>query len=645
MASNTIISLAMLKVNIDQGSDYLGYLHPFVLQVLTDHDSSEPISDEAISRLIREQFGLEIPRRIVQIVLSRFYRLGYIKRVAGTYWVSESLPDPQLTSKQAEAKRHIDDVVHGLMEFSQERTSSPISSEENAVQAICSFLAEFNISYLSAYLRGTAIPTIEGSHPTDVVLISDYVQDLKLKDPERFESFLILLQGHMLANALMCPDLQTISSDFQEVTFYLDTPILIQRMGCEGEAKQSTARELISLVRKLKGKVAAFSHSRDELQNVLRRSADFLESPHGRGGIVFEARKNGTTKSDLLLLAAMIDEKLNEASIVLETTPRYIKTFQINQAVFEQVLENEVNYYYNPRAKDYDVNSVRSIFVIRGDNPASTLEGARAVFVTSNAGFAKAAWDYGQSHESSLDVSSVITDFSLANIAWLKSPIDATEIPTSLLLSFSYAALQPNSELLSKFLQEIEKLESEETYGERALQVLRSENSLVYSELMHLTLGEDASLTGATTKEIFERVSKEIRKEESEKLVLEQKSHEETQGALDTERTRKKQMISNIRQQCRRKARVGAWAFSVTIVILLIVGSLWEFFGRQNSLLSWVFVGGLIVYSLLAVVNSVTGTNVVNIHAWMKNWLLKQYLRKDAQRFGFNLKEFSVDSE
>lgn len=643
MSSNTIISLAMLKVNMDQGNDYLDYLRPFILQVLTDYDSSEPISDDTISRRIGEQFGLEIPRRVIQSVLSRFATIEYIRRVDGIYWITEGLPDPQLGPKRAEALRHINDVVHGLMEFSQAKTGSPIFGEVNAVNAICSFLAEFNISCLSAYLRGSAIPTIKGSHRTDVVLISDFVQDLRLNDPARFESFLILLQGHMLANALMCPDLRNLSNDFQDVTFYLDTPLLIQRMGCEGEAKRSAARELVSLVKKLKGKVAAFSHSRDELQNVLRRSADFLESPHGRGGIVFEARKNGTTKSDLLLLAAMIDEKLNEAGIVLEDTPRYVESFQIDQAVFEQVLENEVKYYYNPRAKDYDVNSVRSIYVIREDNAASNLEGSRAIFVTSNAGFAKAAWDYGQKYESSRDVSSVITDFSLANIAWLKSPMEAPDLPTAQLLAFSYAALQPSSELLTKFLLEIEKLEAEGAINERALQVLRSDSSLVYSELMHLTLGEDAALTVKTPKDVYDRASQEIRKEESERLALEQRAHEETQEALDTEKTRRKQLVSRIRQQSRRNANGWAWVFSGTVIFLLLVGFLRQFLDRPNSPLSWVFAGGLIVYGLLSLGSSVTGANVVNIHACVRNWLLRWYLRKDAERFGIDLKELSVD--
>ena len=65
---------------------------------------------------------------------------------------------------------------------------------------------------------------------------------------------------------------------------------------------------------------------------------------------------------------------------------------------------------------------------IRANKPAPSIEKAGAVFVTSNASFARAAWEYGQQHGSSRDVSSVIASFSLANVAWLKAPVGAPSV-------------------------------------------------------------------------------------------------------------------------------------------------------------------------------------------------------------------------
>ena len=287
MATNTLTSLAILKVNIDQGKDYLDYLRPFIMQILVEQ-KPDPVTNSVISKHIRDRFGLEIPERTVQIVLKRISKRYSLKRDHGVYRITGDLPDPQITAKQSAAERHIATILGGLRQFSQD-TMHPISSDEVAIGAICTFLAEFDVTCLRAYLRGTAIPTLERAHRTDIVLVSEYVQHVQRNEPERFNSFLLLVQGHMLANALLCPDLHHALNSYQNVTFYLDTPLLVRRLGMEGEAKQSATRALIDLLSNLGGKIVAFSHSREELQRVLQGAANYLETSSGRGTIIKES--------------------------------------------------------------------------------------------------------------------------------------------------------------------------------------------------------------------------------------------------------------------------------------------------------------------------------------------------------------------
>ena len=141
MVTNTLTSLAILKVNIDQGKDYLDYLVPFILQTLVEHDPN-PITSSMVNRLILDDFGLEIPERTVEIVLRRISRRHPLKRESGTYRLTGDLPDPQIGSKRVEAERHIQAVLHGLREFSAE-TIHPLKSDEQAILTTCAFLAEF----------------------------------------------------------------------------------------------------------------------------------------------------------------------------------------------------------------------------------------------------------------------------------------------------------------------------------------------------------------------------------------------------------------------------------------------------------------------------------------------------------------------
>jgi hypothetical protein len=484
MSSATLTSLAMLKVNVDQGRDYLDYLRPFIFQVLVDHKPN-PVTDLVVRDHIRDDFGLEIPERAVHLVLKRIARRYPLKCEHGRYIITGELPNPGIAAAKADADRHIRAVVQGLRQFSIS-TARTIESDEEAVQAVCAFLSEFNIPCLRAYLRGTAIPHVVNHDNALIVLVSKYAIALQDNDPERFNSFMVVVKGHMLANALLCPDLQHAPKTYKGVTFYFDTPLLIHRIGIEGHAKKAAIANLISLLRNLGAKVAAFSHSRDELERVVRGAANFITSPDGRGGIVMEARRTNTTKSDLLIVAGKIDSLLAEADIEIARTPHYVREFEIDERAFEGALRDEV-VYHNPRATIDDINSVRSIYVLRSGNSPRSIEHARAVLVTSNSDFAKAAFVYGKNYEESREVSSVITDFSLANMAWLKAPLGSPEIPITEVMAYAYAALQPSNSLLDKYFLEIEKLELAGAITERDHQMLRI-SSIAQDELMNLLI-------------------------------------------------------------------------------------------------------------------------------------------------------------
>lgn len=634
MSSETLTSLAMLKVNVDQGKDYLDYLRPFILQVLVDQ-KPDPVTDRVVQGHLRTQFGLEIPDRAVQVVLKRLSRSHPLTKEAGVYRITGALPNPDIAAAKSNANRHIQAVVSGLMEFSK-GTAKPIATTEEAVTAICAFLAQFNIPCLRAYLRGTAIPTIEGDHHVHIVLVSEYVLHLQQSDPERFESFLIVVQGHMLANALLCPDLQSAPKTYKGVTFYLDTPLLVRRLGLEGEPRKAAIENLIGLLHNLGASVATFLHSRQELERVIKGAADHLDAPNGRGSIVLEARRSGRTRSDLLVLAGQIDEKLSEGGIEVKKTPRYIADFQIDETAFEKVLQDEVS-YFNPRAKEDDTNSVRSIYVLRAGIAPSKVENSKAVLVSSNSGFARAAFEYGQRHEESREVSSVITDFSLANMAWLKAPMGAPSLPTIEILAFSYAALQPSKELLSKYLTEIDKLEKQGKITERDHQLLRS-STLAQEELMRLTLGDEDALSEETVTETLRRVSTEIKKEETEKLSAEQIAHQKTQDDLVSARAERKKVQERLYWRCRRRARCWSWAISTCIAFLLL-GGIAAGVGLKSSspVFGWILIIGAALLTVAGAIDVFVGFSVKEMHTKLEERLRTWFLTREAQSTGLDL--------
>lgn len=634
MSTNTLTSLAILKVAVDKGSDYLDYLRPFVLHVLSDSDSTT-FTPAMVRTHIQNVFGLEVPTRTVAIVLRRLSRRHPIRRDHGAYQKTGKLPDTGLLGRRAHAERHIESIVHALRRFA-DGTPNALPTDDAAIAAICAFLAKFDITCLRAYLRQTAIPRLQGAHRSSIVLVSDFVERIQKTDPERFGSFVVLVQGHMLANALLCPDLQNAPNTYRRVAFYLDTPLIIRRLGLEGDATQSAVRELIALVGELGGKIAVYTHTCDEVNRVLRNAADYLDRPDGQGSVIFEARRRGTTKSDLILVAESIDDRLRARGISVVATPPYAQESQIDEAAFERVLDTRIN-YRNPNAKTYDINSVRSTYVLRGRGSARSVEKARAVFVTSNSALADAAWEYGQQHESSHDVSSVITDFALANIAWLKSPMKPSSVPTTQLLAFSYAALQPSDDLWTEYLREIDRLEQEGTISVRDHQLLRS-SPHVGRTLVGLTRGDPEAIAPGSVKDTLAVVTEEMNREGTARLDAEKAAHRATRKALDAGQDTLRDIVSNLRWQCRRWARWLANSCAVGLTIILVIGLLAGIgFGGYSQPLSLVVGGSSVVLIVVTLANLMFGSTVRNLHLFIVRrfyqWLVRKrgkWLRVDV---------------
>ena len=636
MTNETLTSLALLKVNIDQEKDYLDYLRPFVLQMLVE-ENPDLVTDQLVTTLIREHFGLVIPQRTVQVVLQRLAKQRLIKKTEGIYQMVGHLPESDFVQKRQEAERHINAVVNDFIEFSK-ILYNPTQSFDGAITSICAFLSNFDITCLRAYLRGTVIPSLDGSHEVEIVLVSKYVIHLQQSHPERFESFLRVVQGHMLANALLCPDLQHATKTYDGVVFYFDTPLLVRALGLEGSAKQDATIELIRLLGSLGGAMTTFDHSREELDGVLRGAAAKVDAQDGRGAIIAEARRRNTTRSDLLLLAGRIDEELGQLGIRIRGTPQYAKTFQIDETAFAQTLDDEVS-YFNERAKDYDINSVRSIYELRKGKWSPSIEKARAILVTSNAAFARAAWQYGQQHEISRDVSSVITDFSLANMAWLKAPMGAPLLPKVEILAYSYAALQPSNGLLNRFLAEIDKLESSEKISPRDHQLLRSDIR-VNNELMDLTMGDEAALTEQTITETLERITKEIKEEESSEIVKQKQAHDQTKTRLDELYEKNRRMLQTIYWRCYVRAKWSARVVSVIICALLLCGVLGGFGVSTNDpVLGWSIAGGNIVFLTWTFGNLVFGSTVLKTHNKIRHSLLAWSLKQEARIMKVNISD------
>lgn len=504
----TLTSLAILKVDIgEHHRNYLDYLGPFVLNILTVR-KPEVVTDEIIADLLGSQFGLKVPIKGIQHLLRHMVRQGHLKKESEVYFPTGTCPDVDLSAKQQEAAAQIQRVYTALCRFAPTVQPDFVWLDSDAAKAIVGFLGHFAVDCLRTYVFNTALPHVPESAPKDIYIVSRFLQNAHEHERFLFEDFIVLVKGQMYANALTCPDLQSLSQKFDRVTFYLDTPLVLNLLGLQGEGRKQAALELIALVRELRGSLAVFEHTVMEIKGVIHYSADHLDDTRITNLVLREIRSGGLSLADLIIFMDQLENRLGDNHIAIHPTPPYVYDVQIDQQAFEAALEEEIR-YHGDHALQYDINSIRSIYVRRRGRTPVRLEDCMAVLVTPNSAFAKVAFEQGRTHNSSREVSTVVTDYSLANVAWLKAPMKRPDLPEKETLALCYAALEPSKELFQKYVKTMDELREQNQISADDHAILRS-SPIAYRELMDFTLGDEEALTGRGMREIMDRVKRSL---------------------------------------------------------------------------------------------------------------------------------------
>ena len=254
-----------------------------------------------------------------------------------------------------------------------------------------------------------------------------------------------------------------------------------------------------------------------------------------------------------------------------------------------------------------------------------------SVLVTSNSSFAAAAWAYGEKYLASRHVSTVISDFSLANMAWLKTPVEAADVPITQILAFSYAALRPPDVLWQKYLAEIDRLQEDGTISQQQHILLRS-HELASRELVHLTLGEDAALKQETIKAAVDRVTGQFTKEADERLRKERERHQDTLEALKAERNRGQRTKEKVCRWSRNLAGVVSYTISGLIVITLVCGMIGGLLLQSTAPeIGWALSISSGLVMLGSLLSLVFNSSVKDLHVWLRDkcssWLFKLIAR------------------
>lgn len=592
MSNSLIVGLAYLKVNCDSnGKDYLDNFLPLVAECLRESKDSV-ISINFLQNDLKERFGICIPLQVIKSLLSRARKKDYVLLKDHTYYRNEGiLCNLSFQNSQTKIQRIYSALIQDFQKFSKEKYDKELSEQE-AEQILLSFISYNQTKIFQGNQDFKVLPDYPQLNVGNKVIIADYITAAQACNPQVFDYIETIVKGYMIASALYLPDSNISSKKFQKTKIFFDTSFIIYALGYSGEEIRVPCTELLELLYVNGAQLCCFRHTLDEIKGILNacsnRLGQFDDTAFGRSIQFFSS--HGFTASDIKLLISTLERTIESLRIRVVDKPNFNDyQYVINEDNLGAILRDKVKY---PRegALTRDVDSISSIYRIRKGQSYFGIEDSKAVFVTTNNTLARTINEfYYQDHDNST-VSPCITDFSLTNIVWLKTPTKAPNLPMKRVIADCYAAIQPDDALMSRWIREINKLNDRGVLTTEDYYFMRFSDE-ARKALVEYSLGDLDAVSEGTVPEILQRAKKIITEETEQRLlavnqnltneITRRKAYEETiQSTKDQIDKKEMNRISNLRMRANHLAKTATRilrALSFLILILgLIISSPWE---------------------------------------------------------------------
>lgn len=581
--NQTVVSLAILKANWDQRKkDYLDNFVPFAVECL--RMSTEPVvSIPTVQEQLTTKFGLTIPQTVVQALVTRLKRQGYIYAENGVYRPDhERLNSSTFHQVQQSVLLTHETVTKELIEFACKQHDLEWSFAD-AENALSNYLDHFQFQTLEVSKRVEGVREQQqlSNVRSEAYIVGDFVQSLIYRDSALLEYFETILKGHMLSQAFFLVNPGHESRRFSNTQIYFDSPLMIYALGYAGEPRQAPVRELIQLAKEVGAQLCCFRHSVEEARGSLNACAtaigkNQLQKAYGPSIDYFV--QHGKSESDILLQISHLEQDINRLGINVIDKPNY-KEHQgvIGEDDLRSVLDEKIG-YQSPRALDRDVESIAAVYRLRKNKSYSYVEDCLALFITANNGLVDVVRKQSKYEQEDGTVPVCFSDYQFTTLLWLKKPNEAPTLPRKRLIAACYAATQPDNALWGKYQQEIDALQKDSSISSEQYYVLRHD-LFARAELMRLTKGDDGAFTQGTVSEILKHRDEHIRttaKVESEEKLkqvererdeLQNKFAEEQAAKLKQQQQHEQQEQERIAKLKARAAREAKWAKNVATIM------------------------------------------------------------------------------
>lgn len=354
-------------------------------------------------------------------------------------------------------------------------------------------------------------------------LVASYIAWLQEHQPTRLSLLAKVADGALAAELVFDLQAPTSVSRLTNTTVVVDTPLILSYLDLSSIQDTVDAKKLFNQILETGAKVAAYQHSIEEAEGILRAIQNARGSGDAYGPSVHRL-SNSTFRAyfdSMIGSISRIWTQTNKFEVIPEAATHFHKNFtQIDEEGIAAAIR--LNMYDRVLTRERDAKSVAETMRRLGGAhiPVSRIVTCKYIFATSNAALQRRVSTYlvGKNFLAEGDFNPIVTSRYLSGLCWLICGGKSDQSPTmARLLANCAAALRVKPEIAERTKRFLADVDPEKAIHFEAL--MTNERASQY--LIEVTLGDVNVITANNVEDIYE----EVQRRAAEKVAIE-KDHE-----------------------------------------------------------------------------------------------------------------------
>lgn len=447
--NNALISTAMLTAIFEEKKqDTISLIIPFIINIIYNDPK---ISYEDIVKKMQEDYSFNnFPQAIIRIIINRLKSQKILKQENYEYiFISDvSKIVKEFNERREKSKKEIDTVINSLNEFFKQHMALKMSYLD-CRNSFAKFLDKNGYLLYENIDNSTRLSKYNDKINYNIGL---FINEHKLAKDLIFDYLKNIIEGSLIANALYVNIENNNNTDLNKLTCYFDTPFMLRVLEFKEPEYNTSALELVKLLKEQKVKIKCFKHNYNEIENIVE------EYIRNYGKTQDKTLENFVIKDYSLTEVREILDNLEDLfknlEIEIVDTPEYKKE-QYKDIIDEKRLAENLKAVYKDEKVSYktidnDVASISAIMRLRKGKDYRKLEDCPAIFVTTNKDVRRETNLLLNLNET-FKISPAISDIDLTAIVWLKSLVSNKDLPEIKLTENAMAAIKPTDSIRKKF--------------------------------------------------------------------------------------------------------------------------------------------------------------------------------------------------